>query len=504
MEDKELSSLPLSKETLESTPPEAIELLLGLMSCVEELERRLNKHSGNSNKPPSSDSPFRKRDEKKPATKSVRKQAGFRQKLLPPTETIPLFPQRCSCGGDHFEGVEPFYTHQFLELPQADVHVEHLVLHRARCADCGKLVKASLPSKKKTGYGPRLSAMVVELAGCHGDSRRAVQDFLFSVLGVSISQGAIQKIVVRGAGALQPWYEEITECTQSGAVNHIDETSWKTGKQLKWLWVMASDVAARFLVHPRRSYEAFETLTGSWSGLLVSDGYALYRKWAHGRQTCLAYLIRRAKGVSESSHPEVAACGQWTLNELRRLCHMAKEPPSNGEWNAFYARLMRLFKKHKNRKNDAGALVRHLMREMGSLWTFLHESSVATTNNHAERLLRFPVIWRKCSFGTRTRQGEEFVERLLSFRQTCRLQGKRTYPRLTEAFEHNLSGSKPVALFADAREARRSVTSAHSTHSLKLYIFTVTKIALAVLCRGCFLSFSGCSAWRQPCLPQGT
>ena len=56
MEDKQLALLPLSKETLERTPPEVFKLLLRLVSRVEELERRLNKHSGNSDKPLSSDS----------------------------------------------------------------------------------------------------------------------------------------------------------------------------------------------------------------------------------------------------------------------------------------------------------------------------------------------------------------------------------------------------------------------------------------------------------------
>lgn len=54
MEDKRLASLPLSKEVLDRTPQEVIELLLRLLSRVDELESRLNKHSGNSNKPPSS------------------------------------------------------------------------------------------------------------------------------------------------------------------------------------------------------------------------------------------------------------------------------------------------------------------------------------------------------------------------------------------------------------------------------------------------------------------
>jgi transposase len=176
---------------------------------------------------------------------------------------------------------------------------------------------------------------------------------------------------------------------------------------------------------------------------------------------------------------------------------MGKEPPSNGEWNAFYSRLMRLFKMYRERGDEAGALAGHLMRELDSLWTFLHEPDVAATDNHAERPLRFPVIWRKRGFGTRTGQGEEFVERPLSLRRTCRLRRKRTYPCLVEAFERYSSGSRPTALFSAAREACRSVSSARFllslslSLSLKLHIFTVTKAVLAAFCRGCFLSFFG-------------
>ena len=71
-----------------------------LTKRVEELEARLNKNSGNSNKPPSSDSPFTK-----PGTKSkpddapsVKKRGakpghkGHRQQFLTPTEQIDMLP----------------------------------------------------------------------------------------------------------------------------------------------------------------------------------------------------------------------------------------------------------------------------------------------------------------------------------------------------------------------------------------------------------------------------
>lgn len=194
---------------------------------------------------------------------------------------------------------------------------------------------------------------------------------------------------------------------------------------------------------------AFEELIGAWQGILVSDGYTLYRKWAHGRQSCLAHLIRRAIGVSEHPDPDVAAVGANIAKELQMLCNMAKNPPGIKEWNGFYDRLMRIFRLNVDCDDVAGKLVRQLMREVDSLWTFLDAQGVKPTNNAGERSLRFPVIYRKRSFGTRQVCGERFVERIMSLRQTCRLQARRTFPVLVDAFQAWLNRSSPdVALFS--------------------------------------------------------
>ncbi len=50
----------------------------------------------------------------------------------------------------------PFYRHQQIELPEIKMDVVHYVLHKCRCAKCGKTVKAQLPSEYQPGYGPRL------------------------------------------------------------------------------------------------------------------------------------------------------------------------------------------------------------------------------------------------------------------------------------------------------------------------------------------------------------
>ena len=73
----------------------------------------------------------------------------------------------------------------------------------------------------------------------------------------------------------------------------------------------------------------------------------------------------------------------------------------------------------------------------------LKEAGVAPTNNHAERLLRFAVLWRKASFGTVSENGGRFAERILSLRQTCRLRGKRIFPVLVDAMTAFFAGRCP-------------------------------------------------------------
>ena len=448
--DNLINSIPLSPDILARTPPEVIELILHLLTRIkeleariEELEARLNKNSTNSNKPPSSDPPSVQRKAAPQKSNKPRKHKGHRQQYLPPTEVLELHPQRCSCGCNVIDDQEHYYTHQVIELPEIQPVVKHLLLHRGKCPRCGKTVKAYIPDELRTGFGPRISALVAELTAVCGNSRRMVQDTLHSVLGIPISQGALQNVMDRVSEAISPHYTDIGEVVRSMPVNHIDETTWKRGKTLEWLWLMCNKAAAYFMLHSSRSKAAFQELVRDWQGILVSDGYGVYKKWVHGRQTCLAHLIREAKGLSERTNIALSRPGAWILNELRSLCHMAEAKPTVGQWNMFYARLMRLMGLYHDRQDEAGQLVRRLQRELDNLWLFLSEEGVSPTNNHAERTLRFAVLWRKRSFGSKKDKGDRFVERLLSLRQTCRFQGKRTFKVLVEAMQSFLSGKQP-------------------------------------------------------------
>jgi len=52
-------------------------------------------------------------------------------------------------------------------------------------------------------------------------------------------------------------------------VNYIDETSWFLTNTLQWLWVMASDTVAFYMLHSHRPKAAFAALIDGWEGLLT-------------------------------------------------------------------------------------------------------------------------------------------------------------------------------------------------------------------------------------------
>jgi transposase len=125
------------------------------------------------------------------------------------------------------------------------------------------------------------------------------------------------------------------------------------------------------------------------------------------------------------------------------LCAMAKAPPTGGEWRAWYARLCTFIDRYHTRPDDAGRLARRLQREMASLWVFLCEQGVDTTNNRAERALRFGVLWRKGSHGSASDKGKRWAERTLSLRHTCRQLGQSTFGVLVDAVTSLFCGRQP-------------------------------------------------------------
>ena len=154
---------------------------------------------------------------------------------------------------------------------------------------------------------------------------------------------------------------------------------------------MAYEQVAFHRIDPHRSKEAFEQLILDWRGILISDGYGLYRKWVN-RQTCLAHLLRKTDALAESRKTDRRRFGQGIADWLRQLIHFAKEPPEPRQWSDFYTFFLLTVTLWESGQKGAGKLARQILRETDSLWVFLDHAGVEPTNNRAEPAIRFGVL----------------------------------------------------------------------------------------------------------------
>ena len=128
-----------------------------LRERIEQLEAKLKQDSTNSNKPPSSDNPFTKGKESAPKSAKAKKtRKGTRQQCLRPTKITEIFPGKCICGCGNLTDIEPYYTHQVVELPEIELEVTHLILYREALPALPESSKGARCAGTKSGLWPEI------------------------------------------------------------------------------------------------------------------------------------------------------------------------------------------------------------------------------------------------------------------------------------------------------------------------------------------------------------
>ena len=437
---------------------------------IAELEACLGRNAANSSLPPSANPPAAPKPVvKKPTGRKPGAQPGHEPHLrrrLPPerlTEVVRFVPQQCrSCRaplaaqpgpGDP----EPSW-HQVVELPPVLAHVTEYQGHARTCPACRTVTHAAIPAEvRRHAVGPRLAALLAYLRGAHQVSQRGLEEIVRTALDVPLSLGAINHLERQTSAALASAHAEALAAVRRAPVKHVDETGWKRAGG--WLWVAATATVAAFVVHARRSAAGLTALLGETvGGILCTDRWAVYdRLPAERRQVCWAHLRRDFQKLVDrgGAAAPTGRAGLRVAKELFACWHRHRDGPSDrdrllGEIAPLARRLERALTAGRRCADGASAaFCANLLGLWPALWVFALEQGVEPTNNHAERLLRRGVLWRKRSFGSQSQEGCRFVERMLTVVQTLRLQDRSTLAFLHEAIAaHRAAKPAPQLLIA--------------------------------------------------------
>ncbi len=276
------------------------------------------------------------------------------------------------------------------------------------------------------------------------------------MLNETVSRGYLRKIIAKVSRTLNPPYAELLKLLPLEQTLNVDETGHKENGDKFWTCVFRAGLYVLFKIEKSRGSNVLVDVLGEeFNGVLGCDYFSAYRKYMKDFsitvQFCIAHLIRDIKYLAELHDAETKAYWKKLLaavKDLFRVIHRFACPVQvdNREKltpNAFghaleHARktIMEvalndvpscLDKDGKELKREAFNMAKRFRDNGKSYFEFITTSGIGLTNNLAEQAVRFVVIDRLITQGTRSIKGRETNERLWTVVGTCALQGRSAF-----------------------------------------------------------------------------
>jgi transposase len=290
----------------------ALAQLAVLAARVEELQRILGKDSGTSSKPPSSDSPYKKKSRDRSlrgrSGRSPGKQPGAPSATLKqsadPGEIVECAPAVCGCcgadlGDADVTGVQKRQVFEASPPPPPAV-IEYQVQAR-ECGRCGAVTIGVAPAHVtgRAQYGPVVHAKAALAVCAHYLPVARAASLVAALTGVKVSAGFMAGVRGKAAARCGPFMDRVRVLLRDAGVLYADETPARAAGHLQYVHVACTEFLTALHTGGRSAedIDAGAILPG-YAGTIVRDGYAGY---AH---------------LSDALH---AWCGAHGLRDLREL-----------------------------------------------------------------------------------------------------------------------------------------------------------------------------------------
>lgn len=434
---------------------------------VRELLSRLNSNSSNSHKPPSSDPPFSRSGHSRPRAKGKggKHRPGVARELLPPesvTQFIPLHPTFCRHCGFDLQKVSPVRTRisQQLDLsPKGKLVVREFNRDVVNCPHCSKETTADFPVEFSSGLiGDRFASFISTLRPKYHLSVRLIQQLLQDLFGkeAKLSVGTISNVEAKVSRAASAVYEEAKNDIQNSESIWADETGWFHPSMRAWLWVATTELLSVFHISSGRNKKILKHLIGDFKGFLTSDRWGSYSIHPlQKRQFCFSHLLRDFQKVFDRKLG-AEKLGAWAIIEMIKSMKLWKayrnQRISRKKLNIAIRPIRGRFKRIiklglKSKDKFMRTLCKSLRKNWLAIWTFIRfPDQVEPTNNRAERALRPDVIWRKISHGSKSLNGLDFAQRMMTIISSLSKQGRNLMNFLEEMIMNSRIGLPPPKL----------------------------------------------------------
>jgi transposase len=251
---------------------------------------------------------------------------------------------------------------------------------------------------------------------------------------LSFTPAALLGFEKQAAAVAAPLAYDVAKKLRACEVVHADETHYTINGQHAQAWFHGNEHLAHFSICGTRSGKISRRILGlDYAGGLVTDCYAGYDRHATKiKQKCLEHLKRTAKAWLKVTPEKAAASRQffadvkaWVKRGCRWYRRWRADSGPEKEREAAWLRDEQTRLESVPLDFEKARTLQGRVRRYSNEWlTFLDHPAVPPTNNLAEQAVRFLVILRKVTFGSRTRAGARRLGAMLTVIQTARRQGR--------------------------------------------------------------------------------
>ena len=342
------------------------------------------------------------------------------------------------------------------DIIPARVEVTKFIHHGYWCPCCAKVkVAGYAPEEVPYGYlGPNVLILAVRMKYHQGLSYEKIRQFLEGFCGLKVTDSALAQALQRIAHWLEVEESIVLAAIRASPYVHVDETGWKIAGRGHWLWDFVNQQAALYRIRRSRGQIVpQEVLTRDYQGNVVSDFWAAYNKIGRLRQRCLVHLKREMKRVKDL---DKSAGSQQAYKRLNRIINDARRLDANRKDidAKIFIRRLRLLEHRLFEFATGSFAAKHwqrisarMLKYYREMLTFLKVPGLPSDNNHAERMIRPNVIFRKISFENMSEKGARAHEVLMSLSQTLRLQNMEPSAFLKRAYlAHRQGRPQPLLM----------------------------------------------------------
>jgi len=225
----------------------------------------------------------------------------------------------------------------------------------------------------------------------------------------------------------------------------VEETGHKDNGKSWWTWCFRAEWFTLFKIEPSRGSAVLLKVLGTeFDGVLGCDYFSAYRKYMKdfgiAVQFCLAHRIREVKFLLRLPDRATQNYAQRLLDTLRRMFRVihrreAMTPPRFQQALERARQSVLQVGRRPSARREARNLARRFRQHGEAYFRFITTPGVEPTNNLAEQAIRFVVIDRRITQGTRSQAGRQWSERIWTVIATLTQQGRSILAYLRDAIQ---------------------------------------------------------------------